>query len=98
MVLWRLLPIALKVPSPTALQAANEALRQSNRRLESFAYSLSHDLQTPLRGINGFSQVLLEEYGDVLDDRGRGYLARVRRSAERMGKTIDFDKPAQPAP
>jgi light-regulated signal transduction histidine kinase (bacteriophytochrome) len=88
-VLWRLLPTALKLPSPTALQVANEALRQSNRRLESFAYSLSHDLQTPLRGINGFSQVLLEDYGNVLDERGRGYLARVRRSAERMGRTID---------
>ncbi|HFQ14320.1 MAG TPA: PAS domain S-box protein, partial [Gammaproteobacteria bacterium] len=53
-------------------------LLRSNRELESFSYSVSHDLRTPLRAIDGFSQALLEDYDSVLDETGRDYLQRVR--------------------
>ncbi|KIQ95890.1 Phytochrome, two-component sensor histidine kinase [Lysobacter sp. A03] len=64
-------------------------LSQSNEELEAFAYSVSHDLRAPLRAIDGFSRVLVERYGDSLDDTGRDYLARVRKAAGRMGDLID---------
>jgi len=60
-----------------------------NRELEAFSYSVSHDLRAPLRSIDGFSQALVEEYDDKLDDQGRDYLRRVRASATRMGDLID---------
>lgn len=64
-------------------------LEAANKELEAFAYSVSHDLRAPLRGIDGFSQVLLEDYLDVLDDQGKDYLMRVRNAASRMGMLID---------
>ena len=64
-------------------------LTRANQELESFAYSVSHDLRAPLRAIDGFSRILAERYGDRLDDAGRGYLTRVRRAASRMGELID---------
>ena len=64
-------------------------LEATNRELEAFSYSVSHDLRSPLRSIDGFSQALLEDYDAVLDDRGRDYLARVRRAAQTMGRLID---------
>ena len=64
-------------------------LTAANRELESFAYSISHDLRAPLRGIDGFSLLALEEYGEQLDAQGRGYLERVRAAAQRMGALID---------
>src|SRR5262249_19455851 len=60
-----------------------------NQELESFAYSVSHDLRAPLRSIDGFSKALLEDYGHVLDDGGRDYLDRVRAASQRMGDLID---------
>jgi len=51
-------------------------LEAANRDLESFSYSVSHDLRQPLRGLNGFSRVLVEDYGDRLDPNGRDYLRR----------------------
>jgi signal transduction histidine kinase len=57
--------------------------------LESFNYSVSHDLRAPLRPLDGFSQVLLEEYGDKLDERGQDYLRRIRSNAQRMAQLID---------
>lgn len=65
------------------------ALEDANRELESFSYSVSHDLRAPLRSIDGFSQVLLRRYHDRLDDTGRDYLDRVRRASQRMGQLID---------
>jgi light-regulated signal transduction histidine kinase (bacteriophytochrome) len=50
---------------------------------------VSHDLRQPLRSIDGFTDVLLRQYGDTLDERGRHYLERVRAGAERMGKLVD---------
>lgn len=64
-------------------------LSQSNEELEAFAYSVSHDLRAPLRAIDGFSRVLVERYGDTLDDTGRDYLGRVRKAAGRMGELIE---------
>jgi signal transduction histidine kinase len=64
-------------------------LEKANKDLESFAYSVSHDLRAPLRGIDGFSQALLEDCADTLDARSIDYLHRVRASAQRMGELID---------
>jgi PAS domain S-box-containing protein len=71
------------------LSAAKLAAEAANRELESFSYSVAHDLRTPLRAIDGFSQALTEDYGDRLDAEGRRYLARVRESAQRMAELID---------
>ncbi|WP_455211216.1 sensor histidine kinase [Kaarinaea lacus] len=64
-------------------------LEAANRELESFSYSVSHDLRAPLRTIDGFSQILLEDYSPVLDDVSKDYLQRVRSGAQRMGQLID---------
>lgn len=64
-------------------------LERKNKELEAFSYSVSHDLRAPLRSIDGFSQMLLREYEGALDAKGRGYLSRVRASAQRMGELID---------
>jgi PAS domain S-box-containing protein len=74
----------------------NEALRQRarelqrlNQELESFSYSVSHDLRAPLRSMDGFSQALLEDYTHVLDAEGQDYLHRIRAASQRMGHLID---------
>ena len=64
-------------------------LEVSNRELEAFAYSVSHDLRAPLRAINGFSKALLEEYGDSFDEKGKDYFDRIRKNVTRMGLLID---------
>jgi signal transduction histidine kinase len=64
-------------------------LARSNKELEAFNYSVSHDLRAPLRSIEGFSQVLAEEYQASLDETGLDYLRRVRAAASRMGVLID---------
>lgn len=69
--------------------ARTRELSEANRELESFAYSVSHDLRAPLRGIEGFSRILSERYADALDATGRDYLERVRKATGRMGELID---------
>jgi PAS domain S-box-containing protein len=64
-------------------------LETANRELESFAYSVSHDLRAPLRGIDGWSLALAEDYASLLDTRAQKYLDRVRSEAQRMGCLID---------
>jgi light-regulated signal transduction histidine kinase (bacteriophytochrome) len=64
-------------------------LEQANKELEAFSYSVSHDLRAPLRGIDGFSKALLENYGDRLDDQGRRHIERVRAGAHKMSRLID---------
>jgi PAS domain S-box-containing protein len=64
-------------------------LEASTRELDAFAYSVSHDLRAPLRSLEGFSQALLEDYTDVLDDEGKRYLSRIQANAERMAQMID---------
>ncbi len=65
------------------------ALEDANHELESFSYSVSHDLRAPLRSIDGFSHALLEDCADQLDETGMHHLQRVRSSAQRMGRLID---------
>ena len=71
------------------LKQRTDELSAVNKELESFSYSVSHDLRTPLRAIDGFSLALLEDYNDVLDKEGKNYLRRVRGGAQRMAQLID---------
>ena len=64
-------------------------LQASIRELESFSYSVSHDLRSPLRGINGFARLLLEDYGERLDEHGKEYLRRICSATLRMSELID---------
>jgi PAS domain S-box-containing protein len=87
----------------TARKEADEELRKAhadlvvrtaelesvNKELEAFSYSVSHDLRAPLRAIDGFSQALLEDYHDLLDDQGQDFLRRVRAASQRMALLID---------
>jgi PAS domain S-box-containing protein len=70
------------------IRAKNDA-EAANRELESFSYSVAHDLRAPLRSIDGFGQALLEDYQDRLDVDGKRYLAFIRESAQHMAQLID---------
>jgi PAS domain S-box-containing protein len=72
-----------------ALVAAKEKAEASSRELEAFSYSVAHDLRSPLRGVDGFAQALLEDYGDKLDATGKRHLERIRAAAQRMASLID---------
>ena len=69
--------------------ARSRELQQANKILEAFSYSVAHDLRAPLRAMHGFTEALLEEYGDHLDETGRGYAARIQAASERMAALID---------
>ncbi len=73
----------------TDRKRAEQALRLANEELESFAYSVSHDLRAPLRTIDGFSQAVLEDYGPQLPPEGQQQLRWIREGAQRMGQLID---------
>ncbi len=64
-------------------------LESANKELEAFSYSVSHDLRAPLRTVDGFSQAVLEDYGEQLPDEGKRYLQTIRRGAQQMGELID---------
>ncbi|TXG77394.1 MAG: PAS domain S-box protein [Rhodocyclaceae bacterium] len=88
-----------KLAEASVLQINNELESRVHQRtaelqaaldeLESFSYSVSHDLRAPLRGIDGYAQVLTEDYGKCLDETGRSHLARIRNAAQRMAALID---------
>lgn len=69
--------------------AALEQLRATNKELEAFSYSVSHDLRAPLRAIQGYTQMLNEDYGTLLDDEGKRIIDVVKSNTTRMGKLID---------
>jgi len=64
-------------------------LTAAHKELESFSYSVSHDLRIPLRALDGFSHALVEDYQDRLDDEGREYIQRIRLASQRMSRLID---------
>ncbi|MEM9004404.1 MAG: PAS domain S-box protein [Cyanobacteria bacterium P01_F01_bin.86] len=67
----------------------SDQLEASNRELEAFAYSVSHDLRSPLRIIEGFSRALLEDYGHTFNEEAKDYCERIRKNIARMGNLID---------
>ena len=78
------------------IQELNQSLRRhatqveaANEELEAFSYSVSHDLRAPLRGIDGFSLALMQDYADQLDPTARGFLERIRAATNRMAELID---------
>lgn len=81
--------LALNAGLEERVRERTEKLEMATRELEELAYSLAHDVRTPLRGINGWTVALLEDYGHLLDDEGRQYLARVRAETNRMGLLLD---------
>jgi light-regulated signal transduction histidine kinase (bacteriophytochrome) len=71
------------------LRQINAQLEATNKELESFSYSISHDLRSPLRAIEGFTQVLQEDYAEQFDEEGRRLLQIVRNNSQRMGELIN---------
>lgn len=80
---------ALNRTLETRVAQRTRELSAANNELESFAYSISHDLRTPLRSIEGFSRLLAERYQPALDEAGRDYLARIRNATSRMSELIE---------
>jgi PAS domain S-box-containing protein len=87
--LIRVTNISDRKQSDVKLQRTTAQLEASNKELEAFAYSVSHDLRSPLRAIDGFSKALLEDYGDQLGAEGKDYFDRIRHNVGRMGMLID---------
>jgi len=71
------------------IQKLNQELREANDELEAFSYTVSHDLRAPLRGIAGYSSILVEDYEPKLDEEGKQVLGVIQRETERMGRLID---------
>jgi light-regulated signal transduction histidine kinase (bacteriophytochrome) len=72
-----------------SLRRQKEAVEVANQELESFSYSVSHDLRAPVSSIDGFTQIILEKYADALDDNGKRYLQKVRHATRHMAQLID---------
>jgi signal transduction histidine kinase len=101
--LVRLIPRALALPSPHELEELNEGLqaeiaerrrgeeeiRRVNKELEAFTYSVSHDLRAPLRHIDGFSKILLQESGGQLDSDAQRSMQRIQEGVRNMGRLVD---------
>ena len=81
--------IAEHARAEEALRLAKAAAEGASKELEAFSYSVAHDLRAPLRGIDGFSQALLEDCVDRLDADGKKYLKHIREAAQEMGELID---------
>ena len=81
--------VSERLKAQREIQSSLEEANVANAELESFSYSISHDLRAPLRSIDGFSLLLLQDYGDKLNTEGKHYIHRVRENAQRMGLLID---------
>ncbi|WP_455222134.1 ATP-binding protein [Kaarinaea lacus] len=81
--------ISERIDAQAEIQASLEEAKAANTELESFSYSISHDLRAPLRFIDGFSHLLIHDYGDKIDDEGKNFINRVRKNAQYMGLLID---------
>ncbi|HEX7964151.1 MAG TPA: ATP-binding protein [Gammaproteobacteria bacterium] len=79
----------LNVELEARVEERTRKLQEANGELEAFSYSVSHDLRAPLRAIDGFSQTLLLEYGEKVEEKMRGYLMRIKAGAVRMGQLIE---------
>ncbi|MBN1913960.1 MAG: HAMP domain-containing protein [Candidatus Omnitrophica bacterium] len=71
------------------LQEQKRLLEEANKELDSFVYTVSHDLRAPLRGIDGFAKFLVQDYSDKLDEEGKGFLKRIVSGVSRMQQLID---------
>jgi hypothetical protein len=80
---------SLNIELEQRVAARTTELEAKNRELETFTYSVSHDLKAPLRGIDGYSRLLLEDYTDRLDDEGRHFLQTIRHATKQMQQLID---------
>lgn len=80
---------ALNLELEERVQERTAQLAAANAELETFAYSVSHDLKAPLRGIDGYSKLLLQDYGEKLGEEGRGFIENVRRATLQMNNLID---------
>ena len=81
--------ISAAVRDVTQQRQARDDLIRTNQNLQSFSYSLAHDLRTPLRAISGFAEALADDYGDRLDETGRQYARRIQAGCARMAALID---------
>lgn len=80
---------ALNADLEKKVNERTEELKNTNKELESFSYSVSHDLRTPLRAINSFTQILIEDYADQMDNDARDAMNEIVENATRMGQLID---------
>jgi PAS domain S-box-containing protein len=81
--------ITKQINSDRIIREKSRQLEQLNAELEAFSYSVSHDLRGPLRGIDGFSSALEEDYSEKLDSQARDYIIRIKKASKRMGDLID---------
>lgn len=88
--------VTVRVDTARQIRKLNRSLERKvaeisavNHELEAFCYSVSHDLRAPLRSLDGFSQALIEDYAEQLDDAGRDFLKRIRAASQRMARLID---------
>jgi light-regulated signal transduction histidine kinase (bacteriophytochrome) len=79
----------LNVELEARVEQRTAELVVANKNLEAFTYSVAHDLRSPLRALSGYSEALMEDYGDRLDETGRWYTERIQAATERMGALID---------
>jgi len=81
--------VSLNTELEERVDLRTKQLQAANKEMEAFTYSVSHDLRAPLRIINGFAQILIEDYSDKIDEAGQKIMGRIMGNARRMGRLID---------